>query len=308
MVKAMVKAISVSSGAKKNGTINLIPGFVSPSDMAEIKRIATEMGVKTIMFPDTSGVLNGPLTGKFKMYPKGGTTIPEMKLAGDSSFTIGMGHFASTAAARELDTQCKVPCEIIDLPIGLAATDRFVDLLHRKAGVPVPESIEFERGQLVDMISDMHQYLYGKKVAIGGDPDVVSSLCEFLVSLDMKPVHMVSGTPGKRFMKRIEEFTKGVNYKINYKNGDTADLFLLHQWIKNEKVDLLMGGTHMKYIARDEDIPLIRIGFPIIDRVGHQYFPYVGYKGAMRLLEQILEALMNRYDRDTPEETFELVM
>ena len=308
MVKSFVTAMAESSGPKKNGTINLIPGFVGPSDMAEIKRIAEEMGIKHITFPDTSGVLNGPLTGKFKMYPNGGTTIADMKRAGDSSFTIGLGHFASTAAARELDTKCKVPCEILDLPIGLTATDRFVDLLRKKAGVAVPESIEFERGQLVDMISDMHQYLYGKTVAIGGDPDHVSALCEFLVSLDMKPIHMVSGTPGKRFTKRIEDITKGVNYKINYQNGPCADLFLLHQWIKNEKVDLLMGGTHMKYIARDEDIPLIRVGFPIIDRTGHQYFPHVGYRGAMRLLEQILDALMDRIDRDTPEESFELVM
>ncbi len=308
MVKRMVEAISEKTADRKNGAINIIPGYVEPSDMAEVKRIAAEMGVKAIVLPDTSSVLNAPLTGKYKMYPKGGTTIKDLKAAGDSSFTIGLGHFASTAAARELDSKCKVPCEILDLPIGLAATDRFIDTLRRKAGVTVPESIEDERGQLVDMIADMHQYLYGKTVAIGGDPDHVAALCEFLISLDMRPIHMVSGTPGKRFMKRIEEFTKGVPYKVNAMNGDRADLFLLHQWIKNEKVDLLMGGTHLKHVARDEDIPLLRVGFPIIDRVGHQYFPTLGYRGAMRLLEKILSALMDRQDRDTPEETFELVM
>ncbi len=308
MVKSMVSAIAESTGPKKNQTVNIIPGFVSPADMAELKRIAKEMGVSTIMFPDTSGVLNGPMTGKFKMYPNGGTTIKDMKRAGDSCFTIGLGPFASIAAARELDVKCKVPCDTIDTPIGLAATDRFVDLLRKKGGVSVPDSIEYERGQLVDMIADMHQYLYGKKVAIGGDPDIIIPLTEFLISLDMKPVHIVSGTPGKRFNKRIEELTKGVDYKVNYQNGNCADLFLLHQWVKNEKVDLLMGGTHMKYIARDEDTPLLRIGFPIVDRVGHQYFPFVGYKGAMRLLEQILAALMDRVDRDAPEESFEFVM
>jgi len=73
-------------------------------------------------------------------------------------------------------------------------------------------------------------------------------------------------------------------------------------------VDLIIGGTHCKYIARDEDIPLLRFGFPIIDRVGHQYFPTVGYKGGLRLLEKILGLLMDRQDRDAPEERFELVM
>jgi nitrogenase molybdenum-iron protein beta chain len=71
-------------------------------------------------------------------------------------------------------------------------------------------------------------------------------------------------------------------------------MFLMHQWIKQEPVDLLIGNTYGKYIARDENIPLVRHGFPILDRVGHSYFPTVGYRGGMRLLEMILGALMDR--------------
>ena len=60
--------------------------------------------------------------------------------------------------------------------------------------------------------------------------------------------------------------------------------------------------------ALDEDIPLVRFGFPILDRIGHSYFPTVGYRGGLRLLEKILDALLDRKDRDAPEESFELVM
>jgi nitrogenase molybdenum-iron protein beta chain len=72
-------------------------------------------------------------------------------------------------------------------------------------------------------------------------------------------------------------------------------------------VDLLVGNTYGKYIARDEDIPFLRHGFPIVDRVGHAYFPTVGYKGGIRLLEKILDLLLARIDRDAKEESFELV-
>ena len=48
--------------------------------------------------------------------------------------------------------------------------------------------------------------------------------------------------------------------------------------------------------------------FPIVDRIGHSYFPTVGYRGGLRLLEKILDALLDRQDRDAPEESFELVM
>jgi nitrogenase molybdenum-iron protein beta chain len=85
-------------------------------------------------------------------------------------------------------------------------------------------------------------------------------------------------------------------------------MFYFHQLVKGNKPDLIFGNTYAKYIARDEDIPLIRIGFPIYDRVGHQYFPIVGYRGALRLMEKILNALLDRQDRDAAEESFELVM
>ncbi|WP_289020631.1 nitrogenase molybdenum-iron protein subunit beta [Desulfobacter postgatei] len=304
----MVKSIAVQMAektGKSNGRVNIVPGFVEPSDMAEIKRIAAMLGVNLILFPDTSGVVNGPLTGKFEMYPKGGTPISDLKSAGDSMASIGLGAWASAEAVKALDAQCKIPCQVQDLPIGLLATDRFVDALRTVAGVSVPDCVTQERGQLLDVISDMQPHLYGKKVAIAGDPDQLIPLTEFLVTIGMKPVHIVTGTPGKAFTKRIKEITARFGDQINVQNP--GDMFLLHQWIKNEPVDLLICNTYGKYMARDEDIPFVRHGFPILDRIGHAYFPTVGYKGGLHLLEKILGVLMDRKDRDASEETFELV-
>ena len=307
MVKSMVKYFSESSGRKKE-QVNIIPGWVEPSDMRQIKLTAKEMGIKIVLFPDTSDVLDAPQTGKHVFYPKGGVTVPELKSTGDSRFTLALGGFASEDAAMALDAKCKVRFSVLDLPIGLSATDRFIIALARAAGVNVPASITEERGRVVDVIIDMHQYLHNKKVALFGDPDQLVSLVEFLVDLDMKPVHIVSGTPGKKFEARIRKILKNTVPDANVKNGANADTYLLHQWIKNEPVDLLIGNTYGKYIARDEDVPFIRIGFPILDRIGHSYFPIVGYSGAMRLLDKILGVLMDRQDRDALEENFELTM
>src|SRR5208283_642277 len=133
MTQSMVQYFAEHSGQRID-QINVIPGFVEPSDMEEIKRIMTVMGIKGIMFPDTSGVVNSPLDGKFHMYPKGGATVEQIKSAGDSMFTIALGRMASLGAAKLLDTKCKVPFEVLDLPIGLRATDALVDALRKKAG------------------------------------------------------------------------------------------------------------------------------------------------------------------------------
>jgi nitrogenase molybdenum-iron protein beta chain len=306
MTKAMVDYFAECNGTRAK-MINIIPGYVEPADMQEIKRIAREMGIRTIMFPDTSGVLNGPLTGRFKMYPEGGVTVDKLKQIGSSIGTIALGSLASTPAARALDSKCKVHCEILDLPIGLHETDMFIDTLHHMAGVNVPESLNFERGQMVDIISDMHQYFYGKRIGLVGDPDQVLSLAKFLVSLDMYPVYIVTGTSaGKKYEEKLREVLKDVPHEV--KIQIPGDMYLFHQWIKNEPVDLLIGNTYLKYIARDEDIPFVRFGFPILDRIGHSYFPTVGYQGGMRLLEKILDALLDRKDRDATEIEFELVM
>jgi len=304
MVKSMA-GLAEPTG-KKNGKVNVIPGWVEPCDMEELKRLMSLIGVRFIMFPDTSGVLNGPLSGEYAMFPEGGVTVRELRSAGDSIGTLALGEWCSADAARWLDARHKVPCSVLDMPFGLAATDRFIDALRTIAGVSIPEQVSHERGQLVDMISDMHQYFYSRKVALAGDPDQLISMTEFLVSLDMCPVHIVTGTPGRKFEERIREITGDVPCTVNVRAG--GDMFLLHQWIKNEPVDLLIGNTYCKYIARDEDIPLVRWGFPILDRQGHQYFPTVGYKGGLRILEKILGVLLDRQDRDAPEKSFELVM
>ena len=307
MVKAMVDYFAEPGQKKSDGALlNIIPGFVEPSDMIEIRRIAGVLGIEALLLPDTSGVLDGPLTGHFEMYPKGGISTADLKRIGGAAATIALGTFSSLPAAKALDAKCDVPYDQLDLPIGLLATDRFIDAMRIRAGVTVPEEIARERGQLIDVISDWHQYLYNKKVAIAGDPDHVIALTEFCLSAGMKPVHIVTGTPGKDFEKRMEPLVKDLPYKVNYRSA--SDLFLLHQWIKNEPVDLLIGNSHLKYISRDQDIPLVRAGFPIVDRLGHQYFPIVGYKGAIMLLQKTVNAFLDRADRDAPEERFEFVM
>jgi len=227
---------------------------------------------------------------------------------GDSKFSLGLGPFCTEDAAVLLDNKCRIKFDILEIPIGLKATDAFVVALSRAAGVQVPDSITADRGRLIDMITDMHKYLYGKRVALYGDPDILVPLTEFLLTLDMKPVYIVSGTPGKRFEASMQKILSAKVPEAKFKNGERADMFLLHQWIKQEPVDLLIGNTYGKYIARDENVPFVRMGFPILDRVGHSYFPSVGYQGAMHLLTKILGVIMDKQDRECPEEKVELVM
>jgi nitrogenase molybdenum-iron protein beta chain len=305
MTKAMVDYFAENGSVDKT-SVNVVPGFVEPPDMREVKRMIKEMGLNSIVFPDTSDVLDSPQTGTYEMFPKGGTTIDSLKGIGRSASTLALGAFSSEAAAKALERKCSVPFQVLDLPIGINCTDRFIQGVMDATGAEPPDSVKDDRGRLVDIMTDMQFYLYNKKVAIFGDPDHVLALTDFVTSAGMKPVYVITGTPGKRFEQRIKSMLKGVVDNPVVKAF--SDLFHLHQLIKNEPVDLLIGNTYGKYIARAEDIPFVRFGFPILDRVGHNYFPTFGYRGGIYLLSNILNTLLERKDRDDADENFELVM
>lgn len=309
MVKSTINYIAEKTKDESTEKLNIIPGFVNPGDMREIKSLLNKMEVESIMLPDTSGVLDSPITNKYEMYPKGGTKVEDIKDMGNSKYTIALGSFASEAGAVELDRKCKVPAVVLKTPLGVKATDQFLTEVSKITGKDIPWEIEEERGQLVDIMVDTHYHFHGKKVAIVSDPDIVVSLTEFVLSLGMIPKYILTGTPGKSFDTQINAVLEEAGESTEDKKiKNLGDLFTLHQWIKNESVDLIIGNTYAKYVARAEDVPLVRVGFPILDRSVHSYLPIVGYKGAIRLIEKISNALLDRQDRDAKDEDFELVM
>lgn len=307
MCRAMVSYLSLSDGNTKKEQANVLPGFVNPGDMREIRRIVSSLGIKLVMFPDTSGVLDSPLTSRYQMYPAGGATVAEIRDAGNSEVTLALGAFASHDAADLLQEKCGVTGIPLKLPIGLAATDDFIMALRDWFGVDVPRELTFERGQVIDALIDTHFHYQGKTVAIFGDPDHVIAMTEFAFTMGLVPKYLLTGTPGKEFEQTLQKMLDDAGITGSKVKAE-GDLFDLHQWIREEKVDLMIGTTYGKYIARAEDIPLVRFGFPVLDRAIHPLMPVVGYRGCLRLIEQISNALLERRDRDAADEDFELVL
>ncbi len=306
MMSGFINYLSENTEAQSD-RIGIFPGFVNPADIREMKKIAGLMKTPYIMFPDQSGVMDAPMTGNYEMYPRGGTTIDEIKKLGDSKKVLALGLFTSLEPANVLKRKCDVPYEVLPLPIGIANTDQFIMELKKITQEEVPAGLEDERGQLVDVMLDAHFYCYGKKVAIFGDPDTVLGLTSFALELGMVPSYVLTGTPGDGFEKKAAELF--AQYEVDGCKAKAAgDLFELHQWIKNEPVDLLLGTSYGKQIAKAEKIPFVRAGFPVLDRYAHSYFPIVGYLGGLRLTEFITNALMDEFDRECEDEDMDVIM
>ncbi len=295
---------------EKTNKVAIFPGWVNPGDDRELKRIADLMGVEYMFFPDHEGILDTPMTGKYKYFPKGkGTPVADIKALGSAKKTIAMGQIASYEPADYLDKQNKVPFSLIPMPIGVQLTDKYIMALREVSSKEVPPVLESERGRLVDLMLDTHAYTYEKTAAIYGDPDIVYSFTALCIEMGIVPKYIITGTPKNEFVKQIQQLFEdnGLDVSKSIIKSD-VDLFYLHQLIKNESVDILIGSSYGKQIAKAENIPIVRMGFPVLDRYGNTIQSSVGYAGAIRYVEKIVDALMDKVDTDAKDEDFELVM
>jgi nitrogenase molybdenum-iron protein beta chain len=307
MTAGFVKYLS-DKRAQKNEKIGVFPGFLNPGDLRELKKILALMEVPFIMLPDQTGVMDGPMTGVYEMFPDGGTTVDEIRALGGVREALALGEFSSTEPALALKSKCAVETRVFPQPFGVAGTDGFLEVLSKISGKPVPKELEEERGRLIDLMLDANPYFYAKKCAIFGDPDAVLGITSLCLELGMTPKHMLTGSPGELFERRCKALLESYGALEGTRVKAAGDLFDLHQWIKNDGVDLLIGTSYGKQIAKAEDLPFVRAGFPILDRYGHAYQPLVGYAGGINLAHKIADAVMDRLDRDSADEDLEVVM
>jgi len=64
--------------------------------------------------------------------------------------------------------------------------------------------------------------------------------------------------------------------------------------------DFLVGNSKGYRLARRLKVPLVRVGFPIHDRIGGQRTLHLGYRGAQRMFDEIVNSLIARAQDDSP--------
>ena len=65
------------------------------------------------------------------------------------------------------------------------------------------------------------------------------------------------------------------------------------------KPDIVIGSSKGYRLARKMGVPLIRVGFPIHDRIGGQRVLHLGYAGAQQLYDRTVNALMEKKQTDS---------
>lgn len=90
--------VNLSSVPRQQQVTILAGSFLSPGDIAEIKEIIEAFGLKPLVIPDLSGSLDGHLEAEYQTVTSGGTSLAELRLLSDSSFTLALGESMRPAA------------------------------------------------------------------------------------------------------------------------------------------------------------------------------------------------------------------
>ncbi len=273
-----------------NGKVNIIPGWVNPGDTRELKRMVREMGVESIFITDVSDTLDGGYYTPRPRHPIGGTTMEELRDSSSSLATIALQKHIGGEAAKTYKKRHNVPAHILPMPIGLKNTDAFIDTLSEVSGKEVPEAIQIDRARLLDAIVDTHMFNSGLRVAIYGDPDMVAGLTSLISEMGMQVAFVLTASDLTGWGEDMRQLTEelGQDTTILYK----SDLYEMHKRIQAEPVDLLIGHSKGKFMADAENIPLVRVGFPIEDRFGYHRRAIVGYTGGIYLVDEITNLLL----------------
>lgn len=298
-VKSTVDTLAKKSLLPKK-QINVFPGFVSPADLRHLKQIFKDFNIETIMLPDYSDTLDGGSWNDYERIPAGGTTLEAIKSMGDSLASLELSWVSEKeSAAKVLKDKFDVASHSLGWPLGVKQTDRFFRALENVTGTKKPLEYEKSRGRLVDSYVDGHKIVFGKKVAIYGEEDLVIAMTGFAAEIGMKPVLAAAGYSSGKFEDKLKEVLPDNFDFSELQIEDGVDFVEVSEKVKSLEADLVIGNSKGYSFTKISKTPLLRVGFPIHDRFGAQRVLHLGYEGTQNLYDKIVNLLLKQKQEAT---------
>ena len=291
--------------ALKRKKINVFPGMLSNEDLRHLKEIFADVSTDFTILPDYSERLEGPSWEEYQAIQSGGTPITEIKAMHSSSASIEFGSIlAGTVAQQEaqsagllLKERFDIPLCSLGIPVGVKATDLFFSHLETLTSRPTPEKYKKQRGRLIDAYVDGNKYVSRKRAVVYGEEDFVVAMAGFLAEVGIIPVLCASGGKSGLLARALEKIlAPNILKQVTVHQG--MDFTQMEAAARVLSPDFVMGNSKGYTMSRHLNVPLVRVGFPIHDRMGGPRVLHIGYKGAQELFDTIVNTLL-QHRQDT---------
>ncbi|WP_292410142.1 MULTISPECIES: nitrogenase component 1 [unclassified Methanoculleus] len=200
-------------------SVNLIGLLRGGPDLRELVRILDLIGVR----------VNAALTAD--------ATVEEIERLGSAALNIVVCEPAGKEAAEVLEQVCGTPFIVADIPVGHAATVRFLDHIAESLGLP------HYAGHDPDTDGACREVLAGRRVAIVSGPTRAISMTLFLAGLGLAPSLIVV------------DFDSDTLDRLKDLAGPECEILIepeqeeIRERLKTCRIDLVFGGMLEKPLA-----------------------------------------------------------
>jgi nitrogenase molybdenum-iron protein NifN len=269
--------------------LNVLAGVhQTAADIEAIVSCIESFGLGATVLPDLSTSLDGTVPDRYVPHTLGGTRLADIGAMGNAIHTIAIGEHMRAPAQRLLE-KTGIPFTMLPSLTGLAAADDFVALLSRLAGRQADEKLRRQRSRLLDAMLDAHFHFGGKRVAIAADPDLLASLCAFFTAMGAHIVTAIASTAHSPLLAGIATDRVLIGDLADFERAAAAGC-----------AELLVTHSHGRQAASRLGLPLLRMGFPVFDRLGATHRCSVLYTGTQSLVFEVANLLMANQHTHSP--------
>ena len=255
-VEQVVSDPAITAAPADDVDVVLFPPMLSPADWRGLMATAADCGVKALLVPDGRQSLDGgPGSGIAKL-PDGGVALTRIAaLESDQAWLqLGGKDLGVRGPGAVMRENFGVPGQECAVPIGVEASDAWVDSLIKVGGGHLGEETNWARGRTLDLLADAHKTLKDARIAIQGDGDLAPALARMVAEIGAKPVVVASDEKLGAVAKELRELGGVVLDDADYKGFANA--------LKEESVDMILGSSRCYPTARAQQIPSCAWAFP----------------------------------------------
>jgi len=293
-VTALIDALVDGPRPRVSGCINVLTGVhQTPAELDELRGYCELFGLSAYIAPDLRTDYGPRSRQQHENTRAGGAPITDIVRMAEAVYTLAIGEHMREPAEL-LAKRAGVPFSVLPTWTGLEASDKLVGLLSQLSGVAAPASLRRQRELLLDAYLTSCYVFSDKRVAIASDPDLLFALTQLVHGLGARVVSAVSSTSRPRVLKQLSAERVSI-----------ADLGEWEEQAGSARAQLLLTHSHGRDASHRLGVPLYRVGFPIVDRLGVQDRCWLGYAGTRRLVFDLANLLQPRsWTEDMEDELF----
>lgn len=251
---------NATNSARAKKQINVLIGpHLTPADFSELRDIIESFDLIPVILPDLSA-LDGSRKD-FTALTSGGTRVSDIKGMGLSVYTLAIGTSMEPAAKR-LSDKFGITYQVLESISGLKDSDVLMHTLSHISGNQMPDRYKRQRRILVDGMRDAHFYYIDKKACVALEGDLATQVARWLFEVGAE-----------------------VDLASDLLTGDKA---------AEGDFDLLIASSHGEEMAKQMNVPLYEMGFPVYKTLGYNSKVTIGYRGTLTLVNEVAN-LLNRH-------------